>query len=116
MAYECTEVSLRCPVQATVLGYAPNLGSGIFFTIAFGLCFLAALALGIRSRTWTFCAAVSIGSALEMLGRTNPSPNYYPPRVYGIDKEREAQRESTDRDRLHWPLPPQQEPMGPTRL
>ncbi|KID86517.1 RTA-like protein [Metarhizium guizhouense ARSEF 977] len=49
----CTEVSASCPVDETVLGYYPNLGSGIFFTIAFGTCLVAAFSLGMWKKTWT---------------------------------------------------------------
>lgn len=64
----CTEVSPMCPVEATVLGYAPNLGSGYFFTIAFGALTIASLGLGIWKRTWTFAAALTLGLLLETLG------------------------------------------------
>jgi hypothetical protein len=66
--HECSEVSLLCPVEATVLGYAPEFGSGIFFTVAFGLVTLASGAIGIYTRTWTFCAAITGGLLLETLG------------------------------------------------
>ncbi|KAG9251916.1 RTA1 like protein-domain-containing protein [Emericellopsis atlantica] len=42
----CTELSPQCPVEATVLGYRPNLGSSYFFAIAFGICTIAAASLG----------------------------------------------------------------------
>lgn len=66
---QCTEVSLLCPVEATVLGYAPNLGSGIFFSVAFGILTIAAGVLGVWKRTWTFGAAITLGLLLEMLGK-----------------------------------------------
>jgi hypothetical protein len=65
---ECSEVSAECPVEATVLGYVPNLGSSIFFAIAFGLLIIASLGLGIWKRTWTYCAAVTVGVFLECIG------------------------------------------------
>ncbi|KID79512.1 Efflux pump himE [Metarhizium brunneum] len=61
----CTEVSDLCPVDETVLGYYPNLGSGIFFTIAFGTCLIAAFSLGMWKKTWTYTAAITIGLILE---------------------------------------------------
>ena len=64
----CDQVSAFCPVEATVLGYYPNLGSGIFFAIAFGLCTIAAGVLGVWKRTWTFGAATTLGLLLETLG------------------------------------------------
>lgn len=66
----CAEVSPACPVEATVLGYHPNLGASIFFAIAFGLCFAAALFLGIRSKTWTFTVAITLGLGLETAGES----------------------------------------------
>lgn len=65
---DCTDVTPDCPVGATVLGYVPNLGSSIFFAVAFGLCLFACLGLGIWKRTWTYCAAISVGVLLECLG------------------------------------------------
>lgn len=65
---KCTALSQLCPVKATVLGYAPNLGASIFFTVAFGLCTLAAIYLTIRHKTWTFGIAISAGLALETVG------------------------------------------------
>jgi hypothetical protein len=64
----CTEVSAVCPVKASVLGYYPNLGSNIFFAIAFGICFIASAGLGIWKRTWSYMIAITIGCALEMVG------------------------------------------------
>ena len=75
----CSEVTPQCRVEYTVLGYYPNLGSGIFFSIAFGLCFLAALYLGIKKRTWTYCVAISIGLLLETLGYIGRALLYYNP-------------------------------------
>ncbi|PKS09288.1 hypothetical protein jhhlp_003902 [Lomentospora prolificans] len=53
----CEELSAYCPVEATVLGYAPNLGASIFFTIAFGIAAFATIGIGIWKRTWTFMMA-----------------------------------------------------------
>lgn len=64
----CEEVSLLCPIEATVLGYAPNLGASIFFTVAFGIVAIATIAIGVRAKTWTFMAALSLGCILETLG------------------------------------------------
>ncbi|KAM5347934.1 hypothetical protein ACJ41O_007758 [Fusarium nematophilum] len=75
---DCSEISALCPVEATVLGYVPNRGSSIFFTIAFGLCFLAAVSIGVWKRTWTYAAALGAGLLLEAIGyigRALMSPN-----------------------------------------
>ncbi|KAL6872789.1 RTA1 like domain-containing protein [Trichoderma novae-zelandiae] len=68
MARDCLEVSALCPVEATVLGYYPNLGSGIFFAIVFGVLTVASLVLGIWKKTYTYAIGLSIGLLLEMLG------------------------------------------------
>ncbi len=77
---DCTEVSFACPVEGTVLGYYPNLGSGIFFAIAFALCLFAAAGLGAWKRTWTYCAAITVGLILETAGELHP-PVLVVPRV-----------------------------------
>lgn len=89
----CTEVSLLCPVEATVLGYYPNLGSGIFFSIAFGMCMIAAGVLGVWKRTWTFGAAITVGLLLEMLG----TPSH----------DQKKGDKMANKCRIHRPHPPQ---------
>lgn len=64
----CEELSIYCPVEATVLGYAPNMGASIFFAVAFGLAAVATIGIGIWKRTWTFTAAVGLGAVLETMG------------------------------------------------
>lgn len=64
----CVQVTDDCPVQATVLGYYPNLGSGYFFTVMFGLCLIGTVVLGIYKRTWTYTAALTCGLILETAG------------------------------------------------
>ena len=64
----CDDVSLFCPVEATVLGYAPNLGASAFFTAAFAILCLASIWAGVRGKTWTFSAAVAMGCVLETMG------------------------------------------------
>lgn len=65
---ECTELSALCPIEATVLGYFPNLGSSIFFAVVFGLVLIPALTLGIWKRTWSYMAGISIALVLELCG------------------------------------------------
>ena len=65
---ECTELSASCPVEATVLGYTPNLGNSIFFALCFGLITIAAAVLGVWKRTWTYGAAITAGLVLETCG------------------------------------------------
>ncbi|KAK3303032.1 RTA1 like protein [Chaetomium strumarium] len=64
----CHEVSPICPVKATTLGYYPNEGLNIFFTIGFGLAALIALSLGVWKRTWGFTIAIVAGTILECVG------------------------------------------------
>ena len=70
----CEELSAYCPVEATVLGYAPNLGASIFFTIAFGIAAFATIGIGIWKRTWTFMMAVGLGALLETMGLFSSRP------------------------------------------
>jgi hypothetical protein len=71
--YGCGEVSVVCPVEATVLGYYPNLGANATLAVGFGLCALVTAALGIWKKTWSYTAAVSAGCALEAAGMSFPA-------------------------------------------
>jgi hypothetical protein len=64
----CLEVSPECPIEASLYGYAPNLGANAFLAALFGTCFLATLVIGIMTKTWTYTIALSIGTFLEMAG------------------------------------------------
>ncbi|KAL7629011.1 hypothetical protein AAE478_000529 [Parahypoxylon ruwenzoriense] len=64
----CTEVSPSCPVEATVLGYYPNLGVNAFLAGAFGLCTVGLVGSGLWKRTWGYSAALAAGCALEFAG------------------------------------------------
>jgi len=64
----CTEVSLQCPVEATVYGYRPNLGGNAFLVAVFAICAIAQLALGIRAKLRAFTSVMFIGTGLEALG------------------------------------------------
>ena len=65
---DCTEVSDFCPVEATVLGYVPNLGASVFFTIVFGSLLSASIVFAIWKRTWTYSAGLTCGLVLETAG------------------------------------------------
>lgn len=58
-----------CDVDTTILGYRPIEGVNFFLAIAFALCALATLVIGIWKRTWSFSIAVGVGCALECVGR-----------------------------------------------
>ena len=70
----CKEVTARCPVRATTLGYYPILGLNAFFAAGFGLAALVTLFFGIRKRTWGYSLAVAAGCILECAGTTPPFP------------------------------------------
>ncbi|KAK7734232.1 hypothetical protein SLS53_007880 [Cytospora paraplurivora] len=67
-AYVCTEVSPQCPVQATTLGYYPNLALNSFILAAFALAMIIQLVLGIWKKTWSFTIFIVLGCALEAAG------------------------------------------------
>ncbi|KAI1401184.1 RTA1-domain-containing protein [Hypoxylon fuscum] len=64
----CTEVGPLCPVEATVLGYYPNLGVNAFLAAAFGLCIIGLVGTGVWKRTWGYSLALSVGCILEFAG------------------------------------------------
>ncbi|KAH7127932.1 RTA1 like protein-domain-containing protein [Dactylonectria estremocensis] len=64
----CEKVTDTCPVEASTLGYGPNLGASIFFAIGFGCLFVASVTLGIWKKTYTYAAAIALGLLLETLG------------------------------------------------
>ncbi|KAI1877595.1 hypothetical protein JX265_003603 [Neoarthrinium moseri] len=65
---DCKEVSLFCPVEATVLGYYPNLGVNAFLAAGFGLCLVGLIVTGIWKKTWGYSAALVAGCILEFAG------------------------------------------------
>jgi len=74
----CSQVSPSCPVEATTLGYSPNLGANVFFCVTFGVCAVGTLAVGVWKRTWTFALAVTAGCLMEVIGKIyNPLPYKY---------------------------------------
>lgn len=64
----CLEISPTCPVEATLYGYYPNMGANAFLCALFGVCFIATIVIGIMTKTWTYTAALGIGTFLEMAG------------------------------------------------
>jgi len=65
---QCLDVSPECPVNATLYGYTPMLGVNAFLCALFGACFLTTIVIGLITRTWTYTAALGIGTFLEMAG------------------------------------------------
>ncbi|KAL2860041.1 RTA1 like protein-domain-containing protein [Aspergillus pseudodeflectus] len=64
----CTSVTPECPVSATTYAYVPNLGANAFFAALFGVCGVYHLAVGVKSRGWTFMIALALGALMEMVG------------------------------------------------
>ncbi|KAJ5104036.1 hypothetical protein N7532_004565 [Penicillium argentinense] len=75
----CTEITPQCPVELTTYGYYPNLGGNTFFTIYFGLLGIAQVCLGAYFRTWTFLAALGIGTFMEAAGYVGRILMHYNP-------------------------------------
>ncbi|KAK3953805.1 RTA1 like protein-domain-containing protein [Pseudoneurospora amorphoporcata] len=64
----CTEVTAICRVEYTTLGYYPNQGVNIFLAMAFGLCAIGTLAIGVWKKTWGYSIAITAGCILECAG------------------------------------------------
>ncbi|CAK7245520.1 MAG: hypothetical protein STHCBS139747_007104 [Sporothrix thermara] len=75
---DCLAVSAACPVEATTLGYYPNVGINAFFAVGFGIATLALLVplfLGLfPRRTWAYSCFVAAGAALELAGYASRVP------------------------------------------
>jgi hypothetical protein len=65
---KCLEVSAKCPVEATLYGYRPDMGANAFLAALFGLCFIGSLVIGFMTKTWTYTIALAIGTFLECVG------------------------------------------------
>ncbi|KAH8201089.1 hypothetical protein TruAng_004716 [Truncatella angustata] len=74
---DCTDVSLYCPVAATVLGYYPNLGANAFLAAGFGICLIGLIGVGGWKKTWGYSAALVAGCILELAGRVQLHFNPY---------------------------------------
>ncbi|KAF2821848.1 parasitic phase-specific protein PSP-1 [Ophiobolus disseminans] len=65
---KCLEVTDKCPVEATLYGYRPNMGANAFLAAFFGVMFITSLVIGIMTKTWTYTLALGIGTFLECVG------------------------------------------------
>ena len=74
--WNCHEVSPRCPVEATVLGYSPNLAINEFLAAVFGICMLVNAVSGSLTRTWAYSTFLMAGCGLEFAGTANPSHSH----------------------------------------
>ncbi|ORY04386.1 RTA1 like protein-domain-containing protein [Clohesyomyces aquaticus] len=64
----CLEISPKCPVNATLYGYYPNMGANAFLCALFAVCCIVTIVVGIMTRTWTYTLALGIGTFLEAAG------------------------------------------------
>lgn len=64
----CKEVSPRCPVEATVLGYEPNLGVNAFVAAGFAIASAVTLWFMVRKRTWAYSSFILAACLLETAG------------------------------------------------
>ena len=64
----CEAVSSTCPVEATTYGYYPSIAASGIFIFVFALCCLFQLALGIRSKTYSYMIAAALGTFGEAIG------------------------------------------------
>jgi membrane protein YdbS with pleckstrin-like domain len=64
----CVDISLTCPVEATVYGYYPSLGGNITLCIIFSILCLSHIPLMIRYKLWTYSTFVGIGCFGEAVG------------------------------------------------
>ncbi|KAI9714676.1 MAG: hypothetical protein M1812_006341 [Candelaria pacifica] len=78
-ALDCLQVSIECPVSASIYGYVPSLAGSAIFVALFAVFAIAHVVQGIRYRTWSFMAAMAGGTAIECIGyggrlMMNPNP------------------------------------------
>jgi len=76
---DCSKVSVRCPVEASIYGYYPSLPATCFFLAFFVICGLLNLAIGWRYRTWTYMIAMCLGCLAQVLGYTGRILLHYNP-------------------------------------
>ena len=64
----CTELTDVCTFEVSVYGYKPSLAANALFCALFGILCIANVGLGIRYKTWSWMAAVSLGCLTETIG------------------------------------------------
>lgn len=57
-----------CPMDYAITEYRPSIPGNVVLMVAFGLCLLAQIPLGIRYRTWGFMVCMIGGLVLEIIG------------------------------------------------
>ncbi|KAF2496717.1 sphingoid long-chain base transporter RSB1, partial [Lophium mytilinum] len=68
MPLECTEITPQCPANGSGLSYPPNVAASIISLYIFALSVPAHVFLGWKHKTWTFMAAMLLGSSFEVTG------------------------------------------------
>jgi hypothetical protein len=66
--FDCTEVSVECPVSTSVYGYRPSIAWNSLFLALFAASAITHVGQGIRYRTWSFLGAMAIGGFSEAVG------------------------------------------------
>ncbi|KAH8885537.1 RTA1-domain-containing protein [Thozetella sp. PMI_491] len=66
--YVCKEVNQYCPVEATTLGYYPNVGINVFLAAGFGIAGVVTLVTGIWKKTYSYMGFIAAGCFLELAG------------------------------------------------
>ena len=75
----CDEVTPECPVEFTIYGDYLNVGSNAFFAVAYALCLIVIIFLGVRGRMWSFTIWLGIGVAFEVIGYVARIREHYDP-------------------------------------
>ena len=57
-----------CPVQASVYQYRPSLAVNVLFLVLFGIALIVHILLGLKYKTWVFCACMMLGCITEVIG------------------------------------------------
>jgi len=78
----CDDVDTRCVVEATIYGDYFTTGACIFFVVAYGLLLISQLYLGYRSRAWSFCLWLLVGTISELMGYAGRLVMSYNPWIY----------------------------------
>ncbi|KAG9233506.1 RTA1 like protein-domain-containing protein [Amylocarpus encephaloides] len=64
----CTMVGPECPSDVSDLGYPPNMAASIFFVVVFAISLVGQASLGFKYKSWSFSAAMVLGSCSEVAG------------------------------------------------
>jgi hypothetical protein len=62
----CTKET--CPVRDSIYGYYPSLPINAILAALFAISLFVHAFQGIRAKSWSFMAALGIGTALEVIG------------------------------------------------